>query len=131
MSNTEDLIKVFRNSNKRWIVSVAMISEGVDIKRLRVLVYLPYALTQLAFVQAIGRVVRTLGPKDTSRAYVIMPSNSGIRVHAPEGKMFLCLCKEWNLKILLYAKSIAFFTLPSRDLILFKTCLEVGVILSF
>ena len=24
--------------------------------------------------------------------YVIMPPNSGIRVHAPEGKMFLCLC---------------------------------------
>ena len=24
--------------------------------------------------------------------YVVMPPNSGIRVHAPEGKMFLCLC---------------------------------------
>lgn len=74
ITNNEDLIKVFRNSNTRWIVSVAMISEGVDIKRLRVLVYLPNALTQLAFVQATGRVVRTLGPKDYSRAYVIMPS---------------------------------------------------------
>ena len=51
-----------------------MISEGVDIKRLRVLIYLPNALTELAFRQAIGRVVRTAGPTDDTRAYVVMPS---------------------------------------------------------
>ena len=50
-----------------------MISEGVDIKRLRVLVYLPNARTELAFRQSIGRVVRTMGDNDFSRAYVIMP----------------------------------------------------------
>ncbi|MFO1419415.1 MAG: hypothetical protein U1F59_00340 [Candidatus Competibacteraceae bacterium] len=57
-----------------WLVSVAMVSEGVDIPRLRVLVYLPNALTELAFRQAIGRVVRTRGPDDDTRAYVVMPS---------------------------------------------------------
>ena len=50
-----------------------MISEGVDIKRLRVLVYLPNAKTELAFRQSIGRVIRSMGPNDVSRAYVIMP----------------------------------------------------------
>ena len=75
MPNADNKINIFRdNPNKRWIVSVAMISEGVDIKRLRVLVYLPNALTNLAFRQAIGRVVRTNGPDDITRAYVIMPS---------------------------------------------------------
>src|SRR5262249_40662324 len=64
----------FRQSNKRWLVSVAMVSEGVDIPRLRVLVYLSSALTELAFRQAIGRVVRTNGPGDDTRAYVVMPS---------------------------------------------------------
>jgi superfamily II DNA or RNA helicase len=73
-ANPEAKIKAFRATNKRWIVSVAMISEGVDIKRLRVLVYLPNALTELAFRQAIGRVVRSSGPSDDTRAYVIMPS---------------------------------------------------------
>ena len=73
VANSEQKIQAFRNSSKRWIISVAMISEGVDIKRLRVLVYLPNALTELAFRQAIGRVVRTYGPKDDSRAYIIMP----------------------------------------------------------
>lgn len=74
MPNAEARIAAFKNSNRRWIVSVAMISEGVDIKRLRLLVYLPNAKTELAFRQAMGRVVRTLGPDDHSRAYVVMPT---------------------------------------------------------
>jgi len=82
MGNPEARIKAFRNNDKRWIVSVAMISEGVDIKRLRVLVYLPYALTELAFRQAIGRVVRTMGPDDDTRAYVVMPSTELLESHA-------------------------------------------------
>lgn len=51
-----------------------MISEGVDIRRLRVLIYLPHALTELAFRQAIGRVVRSDGFEDDTRAYVVMPA---------------------------------------------------------
>ncbi|WP_412481118.1 DEAD/DEAH box helicase family protein [Azonexus sp. IMCC34839] len=74
MPNPEAKIRAFRNTDKRWLVSVAMVSEGVDIKRLRLLVYLPHALTELAFRQAIGRVVRTAGPDDDTRAYVVMPS---------------------------------------------------------
>ena len=74
MANPESKIKAFKSTDKRWLVSVAMISEGVDIPRLRVLVYLPNAMTELAFRQAIGRVVRTYGPDDDTRAYVVMPS---------------------------------------------------------
>jgi len=72
-TNSEDKISAFRNSNKKWIVSVAMISEGVDIKRLRLLVYLPNPQTELSFRQAIGRVVRSTDKDDDSSAYVIMP----------------------------------------------------------
>ena len=46
------------------------------------LVYLPYALTELAFRQAIGRVVRTCGPDDDTRAYVVMPSLDTLESHA-------------------------------------------------
>ena len=73
MTNSEYKIDRFRDSEKRWIVSVNMISEGVDIKRLRVLVYLPNSQTELSFRQALGRVVRTNGPDDDSCAYVVMP----------------------------------------------------------
>ena len=74
LPNAESRIRAFRGTDKRWLVSVAMVSEGVDIPRLRVLVYLPNALTELAFRQAIGRVVRTAGPNDDTRAYVVMPA---------------------------------------------------------
>lgn len=74
LPNPDSKIGAFRNNNKRWLVSVAMVSEGVDIKRLRLLIYLPFALTELAFRQAIGRIVRSWGNNDTTRAYVIMPS---------------------------------------------------------
>jgi len=82
MPNPNSKIKAFRNTNKRWLVSVAMVSEGVDIKRLRVLVHLPSALTELAFRQAIGRVVRTAGPDDDTRAYVVMPSFETFEMYA-------------------------------------------------
>jgi superfamily II DNA or RNA helicase len=82
MPNPEGKIRAFRNTDRRWLVSVAMVSEGVDIPRLRVLVYLPTALTELAFRQAVGRVVRTTGPADDTRAYVVMPSLDAFDTYA-------------------------------------------------
>lgn len=82
MVNAEARIASYKNTNKRWLVSVAMISEGVDIKRLRILVYLPYAQTELAFRQAMGRVVRSLGDDDYSRAYVVMPTHRILEEYA-------------------------------------------------
>ena len=73
LTNAESQIEKFKNTDKKWIVSVNMISEGVDIKRLRVLVYLPFSQTELSFRQALGRVVRTNGPDDDSHAYIVMP----------------------------------------------------------
>ena len=82
LPNPESKIRAFRNTDKRWLVSVAMVSEGVDIPRLRLLVYLPHALTELAFRQAIGRVVRTAGHDDDTRAYVVMPSLDTLETYA-------------------------------------------------
>ena len=75
LANSEARIDAFRESNKRWIVSVGMISEGVDIPRLRILIYLPNARTELAFRQAMGRVVRNTSESDKTRAYVVMPTH--------------------------------------------------------
>lgn len=82
MPNPNSKIRAFRETDKRWLVSVAMVSEGVDIKRLRVLLYLPNAMTELAFRQAIGRVVRTAGRDDDTRAYVVMPSFATFETYA-------------------------------------------------
>ena len=67
-------IAAFRETDCRWIVSVAMISEGVDIPRLRVLIYLSNSQTELSFRQSIGRIVRTSGYNDSTRGYVVMPA---------------------------------------------------------
>lgn len=75
IARADQKIKAFKTSSNRWLVSVGMVSEGVDIPRLRVLVYLPNARTELAFRQAMGRVVRNDGPNDDTRAYVVMPAH--------------------------------------------------------
>ncbi len=75
--NPGDEIERFDKVNDNdWIVSVDMIGEGVDIQRLRVLVYLPRARTELKFRQAMGRVVRKYEgiAEDDSSAYVVMPA---------------------------------------------------------
>jgi DNA or RNA helicases of superfamily II len=81
-SNSENIIRAFRHSDKRWLVSVNMVSEGVDIKRMRVLVYLPKAMTELAFRQAVGRIVRKFGKDDDTRGYVVMPHLKTLETYA-------------------------------------------------
>ena len=90
--NSEDKIRRFRKSKKRWLVSVAMVSEGVDIPRLRILVYLPNAQTELAFRQALGRIVRNddeLGRQDDTSAGFIIPRHIIFEKYAEriEGEM--------------------------------------------
>jgi superfamily II DNA or RNA helicase len=52
-------IEAYDSGTTPWIVSVRMISEGVDIRRLRLLVYATNIVTELSFRQITGRVVRT------------------------------------------------------------------------
>src|SRR5699024_9252826 len=51
-------IAEFAAGTDPWLVSVRMVSEGVDIPRLRVGVYATTTTTELFFRQAVGRFVR-------------------------------------------------------------------------
>jgi superfamily II DNA or RNA helicase len=62
----------FRKSNQRWICAVRKISEGVDIKRLRVLVMATRPTTELLFRQQVGRVVRVDDEKRPGDATVFI-----------------------------------------------------------
>jgi superfamily II DNA or RNA helicase len=53
-----DRIARFAAGSGRWLVSVLMVSEGVDLPRLRVGVYATTARTELFFRQVVGRFVR-------------------------------------------------------------------------
>jgi superfamily II DNA or RNA helicase len=51
-------IERFSTAQDKWLVAVKMVSEGVDIPRLRLLVYCSNVSTEMAFRQAVGRIVR-------------------------------------------------------------------------
>ncbi|TPE49028.1 diguanylate cyclase [Maribrevibacterium harenarium] len=51
-------IEEFRQGTDQWIVSIAMVSEGVDIPRLQVCCHLSATKTELYFRQVLGRIIR-------------------------------------------------------------------------
>lgn len=83
--NNKD-IENFRDSDDVFIVSVDMISEGVDIPPLRTLVYLTNKTAPLYFYQAIGRVVRVERGYELANGYVYLPSDNRLLALAQEIK---------------------------------------------
>ena len=62
-----------------WIVAVRMVSEGVDIPRLRVGVYATNTVTDLFFRQAVGRLVRWVEGLGRQGAYMFIPDDVRLR----------------------------------------------------
>ena len=72
-----DKISRFAGNTDPWIVAVRMVSEGVDIPRLRVGVHATTTTTELFFRQAVGRIVRHTGGR--GRAYMFVPDDARLR----------------------------------------------------
>lgn len=72
------LIDRFRDSDERWIIAVRMVSEGVDIKRLRVGVYATNYVTEMFFTQAVNRLSRTIPGLDYQAAFWFIPDDPRI-----------------------------------------------------
>jgi hypothetical protein len=77
-----DPIEDFKKSTAKWIVSVRQVSEGVDIPRLMVGVYLTNYVTELYFRQFVGRVARFQGTEFDEEAYVFLPHHSKLMLYA-------------------------------------------------
>lgn len=75
-------IAQFSAGDKRWMVAVRMVSEGVDVPRLCVGVYATTTATPLFFAQAVGRFVRARGRGET--ASVFLPSVANLLEFAAE-----------------------------------------------
>lgn len=75
-------IEAFAASDDPWLVAVRMVSEGVDIPRLRVGVYATTVSTELFFRQAVGRFVRWQAGRPSQKAYVYLPDDPRLRAHA-------------------------------------------------
>ncbi len=72
-------ITKFSKGNAPWIVAVRMVSEGVDIPRLRVGVFATTTTTELFFRQAVGRIVRHTPGGGLQRAYLFVPDDVRLR----------------------------------------------------
>jgi superfamily II DNA or RNA helicase len=75
-------LAAFTHDRAPWIVAVNMVSEGVDIPRLRVGVYATAAKTPLAFRQIVGRFVRTLPGRPPEPSWLYIPADPVLRNHA-------------------------------------------------
>ncbi len=75
-------IAAFSTSNEPWLVAVRMVSEGVDIPRLRVGVYATTTSTELFFRQAVGRLVRWTRGIPKQRAWLYIPDDARLRILA-------------------------------------------------
>ena len=72
-------IAAFASGADPWIVAVRMVSEGVDIPRLRVGVFATNTTTELFFRQAVGRLVRWRRGTGSDPATMFIPDDPRLR----------------------------------------------------
>jgi len=72
----------FAGGSEPWLVAVRMVSEGVDIPRLRVGVFATTTTTELFFRQAVGRFVRWTPGVKNQKAYLFIPDDPRLRSRA-------------------------------------------------
>src|SRR4051812_38425201 len=77
-------IQRFASGSGAWLVSVLMVSEGVDIPRLRVGVYATTARTELFFRQVVGRFIRRTPAPRNQMSHVFLPSDPTLKRLAAE-----------------------------------------------
>lgn len=75
-------LSAFSEGSAAWIVAVKMVSEGVDIPRLRVAVYATNVSTELYFRQAVGRIVRCERDHEDHSGFFFIPDDARLRAYA-------------------------------------------------
>ena len=87
-NDCKKLIDKFRTSDQDWIISVGMISEGVDIPRVKVICYLTNKKTRLIFAQIVGRAMRkrfdSSGRAIEEHAKILMPAHADLDLYSED-----------------------------------------------
>lgn len=71
--NALSILRDFKYAQRKWIISVGMISEGTNIPRLQVCCHLTRVKTELYFRQVLGRILRSRGLRNEN-GYLFMPA---------------------------------------------------------
>src|SRR4051794_14732698 len=77
--DASERIARFAAGSGRWLVSVLMVSEGVDVPRLRVGVYATTARTELFFRQVVGRFVRRTPQPEAQMSHLFLASDPRLK----------------------------------------------------
>ncbi len=80
--DASDHISRYVTGTQPWIVAVRMVSEGVDIPRLRVGVFATTVTTELFFRQAVGRLVRWTRGMRGQKSFFYIPDEPRLRARA-------------------------------------------------
>ena len=80
--DASERIAKFAATDEEWIVAVRMVSEGVDIRRLRIGVWATTTVTELFFRQAVGRLVRWTPGLRRQRSFFYLPDDPRLRTFA-------------------------------------------------
>jgi superfamily II DNA or RNA helicase len=78
-ADASDRIQRFAAGAGSWLVSVLMVSEGVDVPRLRVGVYATSARTELFFRQVVGRFIRRTPAPREQMSHLFLPSDPALK----------------------------------------------------
>jgi superfamily II DNA or RNA helicase len=71
--HADQKIDDFRTSSSKFIIAVKKVSEGVDIKRIRVIIYATTIKTDVFFVQIVGRATRWENNHKGQFALILIP----------------------------------------------------------
>src|SRR5215203_6020971 len=83
-AGASERIARFAAGSGRWLVSVLMVSEGVDVPRLRVGVYATTARTELFFRQVVGRFVRRTSTPREQMSHLFLASDPRLKTLAAQ-----------------------------------------------
>lgn len=75
LDDANQVIKRFANGLSRWLISIRMVSEGVDIPRAIVGVYASDISTEMWFRQVVGRHVRKMTGDEGQDALLFIPKH--------------------------------------------------------
>jgi superfamily II DNA or RNA helicase len=97
LDRANDIIDAFKRSSDDWIVAVGMVTEGVNIPRLRVCCYLTTITATLTLDQIMGRVVRVDWQDGEDRGEIQAFDDVGQPL-PPAEAFFFCLDKPELVK---------------------------------
>src|SRR4051794_23333451 len=78
-AGASERIQRFATGSGRWLGSLLMVSQGVDVPRLRVGVYATTARTELFFRQVVGRFVRRTPQPEEQMSHLFLASDPRLK----------------------------------------------------